>query len=132
METLRLTGLEKKYRGTDEDGFSLRPVDLSIEEGELFTLLGPSGCGKTTLLKLVAGLPQPDGSRSFRFSSMTRSAGASFLPMRGKKRRSFRFSCIRCSRASMIPGVTLHAFTARARKNIYGISCFRPFYRLGL
>ena len=61
METLRLTGLEKKYRGTDEDGLSLRPVDLSIEEGELFTLLGPSGCGKTTLLKLVAGLLDPDG-----------------------------------------------------------------------
>jgi iron(III) transport system ATP-binding protein len=35
-------------------------VGLSIQEGELFTLLGPSGCGKTTLLRLIAGFYGPD------------------------------------------------------------------------
>jgi ABC-type Fe3+/spermidine/putrescine transport system ATPase subunit len=30
-------------------------VDLTVEEGEFFTLLGPSGCGKTTLLRMIAG-----------------------------------------------------------------------------
>jgi ABC-type Fe3+/spermidine/putrescine transport system ATPase subunit len=36
-------------------------VDLTVADGELFTLLGPSGCGKTTLLRLLAGFYQPDG-----------------------------------------------------------------------
>jgi ABC-type Fe3+/spermidine/putrescine transport system ATPase subunit len=36
-------------------------VDLTIEEGEFFTLLGPSGCGKTTLLRMIAGFCELDG-----------------------------------------------------------------------
>ncbi len=35
-------------------------ADLSVRDGELFTLLGPSGCGKTSLLRLLAGFYQPD------------------------------------------------------------------------
>ena len=41
-------------------------VDLTVADGELFTLLGPSGCGKTSLLRLLAGFYQPD-SGSIRF-----------------------------------------------------------------
>lgn len=39
---------------------ALEAVSLSIEAGELFTLLGPSGCGKTTLLRTVAGFHRQD------------------------------------------------------------------------
>ncbi len=34
-------------------------LDLSIDQGEFFSLLGPSGCGKTTTLRLIAGFEQP-------------------------------------------------------------------------
>lgn len=39
---------------------ALENVDLHIREHEYFSLLGPSGCGKTTLLRIIAGLIQPD------------------------------------------------------------------------
>ena len=35
-------------------------MDLTIRDGEFFTLLGPSGCGKTTLLRMIAGFNDPD------------------------------------------------------------------------
>ena len=35
-------------------------VRLSVGRGEFVTLIGPSGCGKTTLLRVVAGLTEPD------------------------------------------------------------------------
>lgn len=34
----------------------LKDLNLSIEKGELVSLLGPSGCGKTTTLRVIAGL----------------------------------------------------------------------------
>lgn len=38
-------------------------VDWDIAQGEFHCLVGRSGCGKTTLLKLAAGLLQPDGGQ---------------------------------------------------------------------
>jgi iron(III) transport system ATP-binding protein len=40
-------------------------VSLTIEPGELVTLLGPSGCGKTTILRIVAGLETATAGRVF-------------------------------------------------------------------
>ncbi|MBB1093223.1 ABC transporter ATP-binding protein [Rhodopseudomonas palustris] len=39
---------------------ALEPATLDIARGETLVLLGPSGCGKTTMLRIIAGLEQPD------------------------------------------------------------------------
>ena len=40
-------------------------VNLEIRDKEYFSLLGPSGCGKTTLLRLIAGLIEPDEGKIY-------------------------------------------------------------------
>ena len=39
---------------------ALDGVTLAVESGELLPVLGPSGCGKTSLLRVLAGLAEPD------------------------------------------------------------------------
>ena len=40
----------------DLSGFALQDIDLSIQDGEFFTLLGPTGAGKTLVLEAIAGV----------------------------------------------------------------------------
>ena len=54
---LRLQGVRKNYGHV----VAVDGVDLTVDEGEFFTLLGPSGSGKTSLLRLIAGFERPDG-----------------------------------------------------------------------
>lgn len=52
---LALRGLTKAFDRPVVNG-----VDLTINAGEFYALLGPNGAGKTTILRMVAGLLQPD------------------------------------------------------------------------
>ncbi|HEX5540405.1 MAG TPA: ABC transporter ATP-binding protein [Micromonospora sp.] len=56
---IRLERLAKSYGRVT----ALEGVDLAVRPGELLTLVGPSGSGKSTILRLIAGLEQPDGGR---------------------------------------------------------------------
>ncbi len=38
---------------------AVHDIDLTIAEGEFFTIVGPSGSGKTTMLRMLAGLESP-------------------------------------------------------------------------
>ena len=42
------------------DFVALNDVSLEVRDGSLTALLGPSGGGKSTLLRVIAGLEQPD------------------------------------------------------------------------
>jgi ABC-type Fe3+/spermidine/putrescine transport system ATPase subunit len=56
MPDVRVVNLTKKFG----DITALNNVNLTVHDKEYFSLLGPSGCGKTTLLRLIAGLIEPD------------------------------------------------------------------------
>ena len=43
-----------------------KDLNLTINDGECFTLLGPSGCGKTVMLRMIAGFESPDAGTSPR------------------------------------------------------------------
>ena len=53
---VELKGINKHFK----DFHATKDVDISIEKGKLVALLGPSGSGKTTILRMIAGLEQPD------------------------------------------------------------------------
>ncbi|WP_128978999.1 alpha/beta fold hydrolase [Streptomyces roseicoloratus] len=55
---LRITGLSKKYAGTDR--YSVRDLSFRVEQGQVLGLLGPNGAGKTTTLRMLMGLIGPD------------------------------------------------------------------------
>jgi putative spermidine/putrescine transport system ATP-binding protein len=54
---VQLVGLHRHFG----DVRAVDGVDLTITDGEFFSMLGPSGSGKTTVLRLIAGFDVPSG-----------------------------------------------------------------------
>lgn len=61
MSQVKLHEVAKRFG----DVTAVQRLNLTIREGEFFTLLGPSGCGKTTILRMIAGFYQPSEGRIF-------------------------------------------------------------------
>ena len=68
---LSVVGLTVRYGPV----MAVQAVDLSLEAGEIVSIVGPNGAGKTSLLSALAGLVRPD-SGSVEFS------GARLLDLR--------------------------------------------------
>jgi len=72
---LTMEGISKDY-GRE---VAVENLSLSVNEGELLTLLGPSGCGKTTTLRMIAGLEEPtEGSITIAGKTVTADADGAF------------------------------------------------------
>ncbi len=59
MNVLEIKNITKSYK---KNFPVLNNLSLSFPKGRIIGLLGPNGCGKSTLIKLVAGLLQPDNN----------------------------------------------------------------------
>src|SRR5262249_24228380 len=60
-KALELAGVAHSYQREGEDsGFTLGPIDLTIERGKILFLVGGNGSGKTTLAKVITGLYIPE------------------------------------------------------------------------
>ena len=72
MALLERTDIQQGFEG----GYSLKSVDLKVEEGDVFALIGPTGAGKTTLLRIIDLLDQPSaGQIIFDGVDVTRNKG---------------------------------------------------------
>ena len=56
MSQVVLEGVNKRFGAT----VAVDEFSIAVEDKEFLVLLGPSGCGKTTVLRLIAGLAEPD------------------------------------------------------------------------
>ncbi|HUX13623.1 MAG TPA: ABC transporter ATP-binding protein [Spirochaetia bacterium] len=59
MPLVELQQVEKDYQLGETVIHAVRGVSLSIERGELLSIVGPSGCGKTTLLNMMGCIDKP-------------------------------------------------------------------------
>ena len=59
MEQLKVEGISKSFDGEPV----LADISITLNKGELVSLLGISGGGKTTLFNIIAGLSRPDAGR---------------------------------------------------------------------
>jgi iron(III) transport system ATP-binding protein len=76
MSKLELAGLTKRFGAAT----AVDSLDLTVESGQLVSLLGPSGCGKTTTLRLVSGFAVPDGGSITVAGKVVSSAGRVVSP----------------------------------------------------
>jgi spermidine/putrescine transport system ATP-binding protein len=59
VPAIELVGVAKDFKSRDDKVAAVERIDMTIGEGEFFSMLGPSGCGKTTTLRMIAGFEEP-------------------------------------------------------------------------
>src|SRR5690625_3174700 len=57
--SVEIKKLVKQFNTDNKEFKAVDNFDLTVNSGDLVTLLGPSGCGKTTTLRMIAGFEFP-------------------------------------------------------------------------
>ena len=84
-EIIVANNVYKTYQSKDVKVEALKGVSLSVNQGEIVTVMGPSGCGKTTLLNCLSGLDEIDsGEIIIRGSDITQMTDNQLTNFRGK------------------------------------------------
>jgi len=63
MELINLENVTKIYRMGEVEVYALNGVSISIEQGEMLSIVGTSGSGKSTLLNVLGCLDRPTSGR---------------------------------------------------------------------
>lgn len=72
MDAIKIENLTKQYK----DVVAVNNLSLSVQQGELFSLLGVNGAGKTTTIKMLSCLTKPTSGDAFlNGKSICRDAG---------------------------------------------------------
>ena len=60
---MNIDNLHVVYKTEDKETVAVDNFSLTVNKGELISIVGPSGCGKTTILRCIAGLLQPTSGK---------------------------------------------------------------------
>ncbi len=84
---IRCENLVKIYKFEEIEVFALQGLDLSVERGEMISIIGPSGSGKSSILNVLGGLDTPSAGK-------VRVGDHDLLRMDDNARREYRRSSV--------------------------------------
>lgn len=79
MFAIKTESLSKSYK----DIKAVRSLDISVSEGEFFSLLGVNGAGKTTTVKMLTTLVRPTSGDAYIFGNSIKTATECVKPLIG-------------------------------------------------
>lgn len=86
LPLVEIKGLGKSFQHMGKTLQVLEDIDLSIEQGELLSIVGPSGAGKSTLLHCMGTLDLPTvGSIRLAGEELTEMSGARLAKVRNRE-----------------------------------------------
>ncbi len=100
-------------------GFSLHPVSLELDEGEILTIIGESGSGKTTLAKAITCLQNEEA----KVSGSVVLNGQELLTMKERERKKLRMTTFSIAFQNSIqylnPTITLYGHLQEVLDRVY-------------